>query len=58
MPAVTIVFKDKDPKRHSIRWDAPKDSDPIVSTIYISKPHFEKATAIKVTIEEVGLDTQ
>lgn len=49
---ITITFTDKDPKRHSIRWNA-EDKDAIVDAIYIRKPAFQNARKIRLTVEEV-----
>jgi hypothetical protein len=49
----TIMFDDKEPKNHSIRWNS-TDKDAAVSSIYIRKPLFGTAKKIRVTIEEVS----
>lgn len=52
--AVSMTFKNKDPKKGSVRWNADSNiENPMLQSIYINKPFFEDATEIKVTIEKV-----
>lgn len=53
--AVVVDFVDRDPKRHSIRWDA-VDKDSILSTVYLRKgdPVLDGASKIRVTIEVIA----
>jgi hypothetical protein len=51
----TQVFEEKEPKNHSIRWNA-NDTQSAISTLYIGKsadPAFAKAKKIRITVEVV-----